>query len=266
MRSVKGIAVVAAAALVITGCGDEGSAKPGGGSVRELPDGRTFLSTSVINGDSTRPLAEGTRIRLEFAGDELSAYAGCNYLGFGDARQEDDRLVVDQTSSTDIGCDRQRADQDDWLADFLTSEPTVRLDGDSLWLASQDTTIKLLDLEVATPDRPLVGTRWRINTVIDVGSENSYNAKAEAYLIFGDDGAVRGRTACNSFGARYQTDGSKLRVSRLVTTDQGCDGYAAIIEDALYDVLSGDSTIDIETNQLTLTSADGKGVSLRTNL
>ena len=169
-------------------------------------------------------------------------------------------------ASTEIGCAPRSLDQDDWLTDFLTSDPTVRLDGDSLRLTSQDTTIELLDIEVATPDRPLVGTRWGINTVIDGKSANSYDAQADAYLIFGDDGTVRGRTACNSFGAQYEVDGSKLRVSRLITTDVGCAGYAAIIEEALYDVLSGDSTIDIETNHLTLTSANGKGVSLETNL
>jgi heat shock protein HslJ len=262
----KWIMAAAAAALVITGCGDEASNDPGGGSWGELPDGRTFLSTSVTDGDRSRRLVEGTRIRLEFAGDDLNVYAGCNYLGFGNARQEDDRLVTDQPGSTDIGCDPRRLDQDDWLADFLTSEPTMRLDGETLWLTSRDITIELLDIEVATPDQPLVGTRWRINTVIDGKSVNSYNAAADAYLIFGDDGTVRGRTACNSFGARFEVDGSKLSVSRLVTTDVGCEGYAAIIEKALYNALNGDSTIDIETNHLTLTAANGKGVSLQTNL
>jgi heat shock protein HslJ len=258
------IMAAASAALVITGCGDDEF----GGSRDELqlPNGRTFLSTSVTEGGDSRPLIEGTTIRLEFAGGGLRVHAGCNHIGFSEARQEGDRLVTDQMSFTEMGCGRERADQDEWLANFLTSEPTMRLDGDSLWLTSQDTTIELLDIEVATPDRPLVGTRWRINTVIDGRSENSYNSEAEAYLIFGDDGTVQGRTACNSFGARYEVDGSKLSVSRLVTTAVACGGYGAIIEEALFRVLRGNSTIDIETSQLTLTSADGSGVSLRTNL
>ena len=266
MRTMKAItAVVAGTVLMITGCGDD-SADSGGSSGDELPDDRTFLSTSVTEGDRSRPLVEGTRIRLDFVGGALSVDAGCNYLAFDSTRQEGDRLVVEQASSTEVGCSQESMDQDEWLTGFLTSEPIVRLDGDSLWLTSEDVTIELLDIEVATPDQPLVGTRWRINTILDTESENSLGAQYEAYLIFRDDGTVSGRTACNAFSARYEVDGSKLSVSGLVTTTAGCGGYAAELEAALFDVLHGDSTIDIETNKLTLTDPNGEGVSLRTNL
>jgi heat shock protein HslJ len=267
MRAMRWILAAAGSVLMVTtGCGDVGSGDPRRGASGELPDGRAFLSTSVTEGDVPRPLAEGTRIRLEFDGDGLSVYAGCNYLGFQNARQNGDHLVVEEESSTDVGCRPKAMEQDEWLTTFLTSEPTMRLEGDSLWLTSKDTTIELLDIEVATPDRPLVGTRWRINTVIDGVSANSYNSEADAYLVFHDDGSVTGETACNSFSARYEVDGSRLSVSGLVTTRAACGDYGAVIETALFDVLQGDSTIDIETIHLTLTAADGTGVSLRTNL
>ena len=267
MRTVKWImAVAAGVGLLVVGCGDNGSDDPGGAASGELPDGRTFLSTSVTDGDMPRSLADGTRIRLDFTGDDLRVDAGCNLLWFSPTRQDGDRLITAMEFTTNAGCSPDRLDQDDWLTGFLTSEPTLRLDGDSLRLSSDGVTIELLDIEVATPDRPLVGTRWRINTIIDGQSENSFNAEAEAWLIFTADGTVRGRTACNAFGARYQVDGSRLSVSRLVTTDAPCEGLAAELETALYDVLSGDSTVDIETNKLTLISTNGKGVSLRTDL
>jgi heat shock protein HslJ len=246
--------------LVIAGCGDDGL----GGAGDELPHDRTFLSTSVTEGDQPRSLAEGSRIRLDFAGDDLSVHAGCNYLGFRNARQDGEHLVVEQASFTEMGCGRELMDQDDWLIRFLTSEPIVHLDGDSLRLTSGDVTIELVDIEVATPDRPLVGTRWRINTIIDRESANTFNADAEAYLIFRDDGTVTARSACNVFSGRYEVDGSRLSVAALAGTDAGCQGYAAEIEAALLDVLDGDSTVDIETNKLTLTDANGKGVSFRT--
>ena len=105
------------------------------------------------------------------------------------------------------------------------------------------------------------------NTIVEDGwSTNSYNADAEAYLVFGDDGTLRGRTACNAFSADYQVDGTTLTTSGLTSTKAQCDHYGALIEAALYDVLRSDSTIDIETKQVTLVDADGNGVSLRTNL
>jgi heat shock protein HslJ len=258
--------VAAGVGLLVVGCGDNGSDDPGGAASGELPDGRTFLSTSVTEGDMPRSLADGTRIRLDFTGDDLRMDAGCNLLWFSPTRQDGDRLITAMEFTTQVGCSPDRLDQDDWLTGFLTSEPTLRLDGDSLRLSSDGVTIELLDIEVATPDRPLVGTRWRINTIIDGQSENSFNEEAEAWLIFTDDGTVRGRSACNLFSARYEVDGSKLSVSRLIATDEGCTGYAAEIEAALFDVLHGESTVNIETNKLTLTAANGKGVSLRTDL
>lgn len=252
-------------ALGLAGCGEaEAPATDDFGFADELHDGRTFLSTSVVEGDAPRPLAEGTRIRLEVVEGDLSVEAGCNALWFGNATQEGDRLITGLEGTTEIGCSPERIRQDDWLTDFLTSEPTLRLNGDSLRLTSGDTTIDLLDIEVADPDRPLVGTRWRINTVVDGQSANSFAEEAEAYLTFGDDGTISGRTACNSFSARYEVDGPRLSVSRLIATDASCKGYAAEIQAALFDVLHGDSIIDIETDQLSLTAADGKGVSLRT--
>ncbi|HKE69340.1 MAG TPA: META domain-containing protein, partial [Nocardioidaceae bacterium] len=204
---------------------------------------------------------------MDFDGGALNVNAGCNLLGFDEVRQIDDRLVAGQASSTEMGCLQERMDQDDWIAAFLTSEPTVRLDGDTLRMTSGETTIELLDTEVATPDQPLVGPRWRINTIVEDGwSTNSYNSDAEAYLVFDDDGTLRGRTACNAFSADYQVDGTTLSTSGLTSTKAQCDKYGALIEAALYDVLRGDSTIDIETKQLTLVDADGNGVSLQTNL
>jgi hypothetical protein len=48
--------------------------------------------------------------------------------------------------------------------------------------------------------------------------------------------------------------------------DPGRSRLRADGDHRLFDVLQGDSTIDIETIHLTLTAADGTGVSLRTNL
>ena len=255
------VGLVVPMAFGVWGCGEEAAPSSG-----ELPDGRTFLSMSVVESGEPRPLVEGTRIRLDFGEGGLSVQTGCNYLDLGNVRQVDDRLVVGRQLFTEMACSQERMDQDDWVLEFMTSEPTVRLDGDTLWMTSGETTIELLDIEVATPDQPLVGPRWRINTIIDGQSETSYNAEPEAYLVFDADGTLRGRTACNAFSASYEVDGTTLSTSGLTTTKVACDDSGALIEAALYDVLRDGATIDIETRQLTLTSADGNGVSLQTNL
>ena len=53
------VGLVVPVAFGVSGCGDEEA------SSGELPDGRAFLSTSVVEAGEPRPLAEGTRIRMD---------------------------------------------------------------------------------------------------------------------------------------------------------------------------------------------------------
>jgi hypothetical protein len=54
----KWIMAAAGAALLIAGCGSGESDDLGDGSAGDLPEDRTFLSTSVTEGGVSRPLAE----------------------------------------------------------------------------------------------------------------------------------------------------------------------------------------------------------------
>jgi heat shock protein HslJ len=145
--------LVVAALVVLVGCGEDGPVT----AARSLQD-RTFLSESVTERGVDRPLIAGTPIRLAFGTDGgVTLTAGCNTLG-SDVDITEDRLVVGELSSTEIGCDQPRHDQDSWLAGILAADPGYTLDGDHLTLTSGPTTIALLDRRVADPDRPLEGT------------------------------------------------------------------------------------------------------------
>ena len=50
--------------------------------------------------------------------------------------------------------------QDSWLADILTSSPTVSTAGDTLTMQSGGYQLSFLDRRAAIPDAPLEGTRW----------------------------------------------------------------------------------------------------------
>ena len=123
-------------------------------------DGRTFLSVSVTESGSDRPLVPGTGIRLSFGDARLVASAGCNTLG-GTYRLVDGRLVTDGLATTDIGCDGPRHAQDEWLASVLAGGPIVRLSDDALELDSGSVVIRFVDREVADADVPLLGASVR---------------------------------------------------------------------------------------------------------
>jgi hypothetical protein len=68
MRTFQSLILV----LILTACGT--------GNTVAL-DGRTFISTSVVDGNEDRELVANTEIRLTFNDGQLGASAGCNTFG-----------------------------------------------------------------------------------------------------------------------------------------------------------------------------------------
>lgn len=132
-RHKGGIAVALLAVSLLAGCS--------GGSEELDLNGREFTSTEV-RGHS---LVDGTSVRLTFEEDGISAQAGCNTI-FGGASWADGVLTSDgQLAMTMMGCDGDLAAQDQWLSDFLASEPSIALDGDTLVLGDDTEGITLTE-------------------------------------------------------------------------------------------------------------------------
>lgn len=142
-----------------------------------------------------RTLVPGTEIRLAFD-IGYTATAGCNTLT-GAYRFDDDVLVVASMESTTLACDAARQEQDAWLAGFLLSRPTTVLDDPRLTLVKDVTSLAMLDREIASPDRPLVGTQW-IGSKIDTGSGVMTTGADLARLSvgFAADGTFQASSGC----------------------------------------------------------------------
>ncbi|SNR28514.1 Heat shock protein HslJ [Haloechinothrix alba] len=239
------------AMLALAGCGTDGA----GQQAAELPEDRTFVSTSVSEGGEPRPLVDGTEVRLTFDGGELRAHAGCNHL-FGNVRLQDGRLQVNGLGGTEIGCSPELAEQDEWLSGFLTGEPAVELDDETLVLAGGETTIVLADSGEAEPDRALEETRWLVDTVLDGDVASSVPRDAAAHLTFAAGGEVRGNAGCNSLDARYTATGSRLDVEEITTTNMSCGQHVDRFERTVLDVLAGEPSYEIDGDRLTLTGGE----------
>jgi heat shock protein HslJ len=245
-RLVLILGVLGALLLVVSACGDDDTATSGGSDVW----GRTFVT------DGPPPL------RVGFTDDhQVTAVAECNHLS-ANARIEDGVLTVDAMGGTEMGCDPDRHAYDEFLASFFQSSPTVALDGPMLTLTSGADTLVLTDREVADPDRPLTGTRWVVDGLIDGDSVSSMPAGAqEAFVVF-SPGRVEGKTGCNSFGADTTVDGDRIEVQELVTTDVACGDVVMAVEQAMYAALHGTVTYEIDASRLTLHGPDGHGLLL----
>jgi heat shock protein HslJ len=225
-------------------------------------DGTEWLSIEVTEDGEERPLVPGTQIRLRFEDGQVGASAGCNTIG-GTYRLDDGRLVFEGGGMTEMGCDNERHAQDDWLAAFLGSRPTVAREGSELTLSSGTTVVVLQDREVADPDLPLTGTTWTVESLITGDAVSTIPGDAVATFAFADDGTVDLNTGCNTGGGSYEVLDGALRFGDLVITDRACDGPAGELEAAVLEVIGPDLvTYQVEAASLTLMAGD-VGLGLR---
>lgn len=108
---------------------------------------RTFASVRVTEDRARRPLAPGTRLRINPAvdrGTRLLRYGGSCNTGGASLRITSDRFVVaDDGAMSSASCGAERDAQESWYVAFLHTSPSWRLsqDGTRLTLTSGDTVV-----------------------------------------------------------------------------------------------------------------------------
>lgn len=223
--------------------------------------GREFLSAAITDGGAPFSLLPGTRVRLTFTDTSLSASAGCNIIG-GTYRIDSGRLVFEGGSMTEMACDLQRDQQDQWLIAFLGSKPAAQLAGTDLTLDSGSTKMRLVDRTVAEPDLNIVGPTWTVTSTIDGDAVSSVPTGVTATLVFGNDGALDVNDGCNRGRGQWAVDGSGIAIRDVALTKMACDGPAGDLESAVLAVLNrGTIQASIKANVLTL-QAGGRGLQL----
>jgi len=254
--------LLAASALALSACGSDSSSTDTSTSASTADssddspdlDGRECVSTGVKG----QTLVEGTKIRLEFMDGAISANAGCNSMG-GDYVLEGQTLAVGPMFSTEMGCEQALMDQDIWLAEFLTSSPTVALDGDVLTLDGDGTTIEMLDRESADPDRPIEGTLWVVDGLVTDDAVSSVPGDATASITI-IDGEAMVETGCNNAGGSVEVAETTLTFGPMMMTLMACPPAETELERAVLAVLDGVVDYEIEADRLTLRRDTPDGV------
>lgn len=253
MRTTLVLLLLATAALA-TACG--------GGVATDSPAGREFVATSVAGHD----LVAGTTVSITFGDDgRLRAGAGCNTLG-GTWALTDGRLQVGPLETTEMGCPGELHAQDEWLADLLAAEPTASLEGDTLTLATDTSTVELLDREVAVPDLPLEGTRWEVDTLVDGDSASSSATQAQpeppAWLRIDGDGGLEGFDGCLPIQGTAIVTGQGVDLEPDPPTAT-LDCPAQQMADAVRRVLTTGVQWSVDGEVLILDAPTGEGLRLR---
>lgn len=205
---------------------------------------------------------DGTSIRVGFRDDSDEFYfsADCN-SHFGSYTLNEDIFEVKELSATEMGCDTALMEQDSWLASFFTSSPTLVHQGDVLTFTNTEASIVFVDEEVASPDQPLVGITWNVDTYIEDEAATNYNIDPYPTMSFNEDGSFSVFTGCNGIGGTYTTSGNTLNIEPFDMTLIACDEPLMSIEDHLVNVFTSSSiTYEIDANRLYI-NGDSKSIS-----
>lgn len=210
--------------------------------------GRTFLLETSQGAD----VLAGTAVRLHFSDNELSFGANCNHMG-GSYSMAQGRVVVGDMFQTEMGCDAERHAQDDWLQAFFASKPKLVLEGTTLTLSNDASSLVFLDREVADPDRPLVGTTWAINSYNDAETAMGLMGIEAPRLTFAADGTWQARSVCLEASGRYTLDGDRIELSDTRATQGACtDNDKEAAEFVRSVLIDGELTYKIEAYSLDL--------------
>lgn len=251
------ILLALAVGALLAACGD------GDTTARDQPEddptirAGEYVVTDLTEAGEPRATVPGSEIRIRFEDGALRLNAGCNHL-FGDYTLVGDRLTVGQVGGTEMGCPPPLMDQDAWLADVLQRPITVGTD--PLTLTAGDVVLTLTPREEVSPDRPLVGTTWTLDGLIDGKTASSLPMGVEPpTLRLEADGSATFHTGCNGAGARYEVQGDQVTWIDPVQTLIACQDARGELERHVTAVLDGPTAWSIKERRLTITKG-GKGL------
>jgi putative lipoprotein len=99
----------------------------------------------------------------------------------------------------------------------------------------------------------LAGSEWR---PVEIRGE-AVDANGMAFVRFGAEGKVSGSGGCNRFFGQYETEGTKLTLSRLGSTRKACPEPLMTLEHRFLGVLR--DTAGFERRRAKLALRDDKG-------
>lgn len=175
-------------------------------------DGATWTLETV---DGQPPIA-GTYLTLTISGSQFGGFDGCN--SFGGRHQSgtpvvkpDGTISVPPFGGTDAGCPTDAVvDQANRYLEVMTQEAKARVVDDRLHIIDRSGAVVLV---FARDDNPLivrlvdlVETSWRL-----VDDDGTYGERPTT-LVFLDDRAAVGTTACRDYTVGYTVNAGRIRI------------------------------------------------------
>ena len=213
--------------------------------------GAAFVATSVTVDGAERPLVEGTELRVDLQDGTLGMSAGCNGMSVDYSVEGSTLVTGDQVAGTLIGCEPDLQAQDEWIAELLTRDMDVDLDGDRLVLTAGDTVLTLVDAGHHAAGRRPGGPdldarhhgRRRHGQQRPRRRDRHPHLRRRTAPTRSTPGATPGR-------GTYALDGDRPGGRPAEPHPPGCQGDATEVEQAVVAVLDGPVDARIEDGRL----------------
>ncbi|SDT67193.1 META domain-containing protein [Jiangella sp. DSM 45060] len=113
------------------------------------------------------------------------------------------------------------------------------------------------------PAVPVVGSRWVLEELQAAGATIAGPADPQAYFEIDENGDVTGSTGCNGFSGSAEVSDSSITFQPLISTRRGCSGDLGQIDGSMLGVLSGEVTVEMSGDVLTITNAEGETLTMQ---
>lgn len=238
------LTTVVVLAVMVAACGEEAlpSASPFGE--------KTWRLTSGAVDGTPLALVDGHPVTLTAADGSVGGTAACNHYG-GTLTESGTRSTITDISVTEMYCGVPGVMELEaaYLA-ALQRIDTAFNNADDLVLTGEGAELRFSEVP-PEPPAALIGTNWRLESLVDGDSVSS--VAAPAFIVFEEDGHVGGSNGCNLFGGTYTaTEGFRDLFQTLI----GCMGDVAAQETFFMSVLGDQATLGIDGATLTITTGD----------
>lgn len=209
------------------------------------------------------PLDETLPFTLAFTANRYSGLAGCRHFE-GDYQAGDGEIGFPMMTMVEETC--PNADDAYWglegrFTDALSWARHWRIADGQLQIRTVRGEVLVFAPYTPMPEVSLAGTAWSLTAFIEGETTTALLADTEITLTF-EDGQVSGSAGCNRYFASYTLERGALRFGAVGMTKMYCmTPEVAMDQEARYgDILLAVTLFEWDANQLTLRTADGRGL------
>ena len=121
------------------------------------------------------------------------------------------------------------------------------------------TTLSLAACSPAANPFALAGSNWKLVSYGAASAPIPAVSGANTHLTFDEQRRLSGNMGCNSFGVDYKlADSNRMVFGVVMSTMMACPGQVMEQEQAVLQVINLEATYQLNVDNLTITSKDGK--------